>query len=58
MRPIWLLKFLGGDGCGVAVHSERFGEGCEGNGRGRGTGEEKEKEGGIQDKRELGSKEG
>lgn len=39
MRPIWLLKFLGGDGCGVAVHSERFGEGCEGNGRWGGGGQ-------------------
>lgn len=33
-------------------------KGVKGTGGGRGTGEEKEKEGGIQDKRELGSKEG
>lgn len=27
MRPIWVLKFLGCDGCGVAVHAERFAKG-------------------------------
>jgi len=44
MRPIWLLKFLGCDGCGVAEHIERFVERCKTSGGQRGeTGEKREK---------------